>query len=334
MLQVRRGDVMLGLLPLFHAFGFSITAMMCVMEGLPVATCPDPTDIKTIGRICAEFKVSIMVSTGTFLRMWGSSRHIHPLMFSHLRAIYAGAEKIRPDVRELYRSKFKCEIFEGFGTTETTPVAAVNASDALMDDYRTVQVGNKPGTVGQPLPGTQFRIVDPDTMEELPVGEDGLILIGGTQIMKGYLKDPERTAQALVELNGHRWYKTGDKGHVDEDGYLTIVDRYSRFAKLGGEMVSLGSVDFKISECSLFDEIDHFAVAVPDGSKGEKIVLVYAGEKSEDEVKDMLKQVGLPPLMLPGAVVKVDVLPKLGSGKSDVQTGKKIAMERLGLKND
>ena len=168
-------------------------------------------------------------------------------------------------------------------------------------------------------------------MEELAVGEDGLILIGGAQIMKGYLKDPEHTAQAIAVINGKRWYKTGDKGHVDEDGYLTIVDRYSRFAKLGGEMVSLGSVDFKISECSLFDEIDHFAVAVPDGSKGEKIVLVYAGEKSEDEVKDMLKQVGLPPLMLPGAVVKVDVLPKLGSGKSDVQTGKKIAMERLGI---
>ncbi len=149
--------------------------------------------------------------------------------------------------------------------------------------------------------------------------------------MKGYLKDPDRTAQAIAVINGKRWYKTGDKGHVDEDGYLTIVDRYSRFAKLGGEMVSLGSVDFKISECALFDEIDHFAVAVPDGSKGEKIVLVYAGEKSEDEVKSLLKEVGLPPLMLPGAVVKVDELPKLGSGKSDVQTGKRIAMERLGI---
>ena len=249
--------------------------------------------------MCAQFKVSIMVATGTFLRMWGLNRAVHPLMFSHVRAIYAGAEKIREDVRQLYRTKFKIEIFEGFGCTETTPVAAVNTKDVLMDDYKTVIEGNKPGTVGE--------------------------------IMKGYLKDPERTAQAIAVINGKRWYKTGDKGHVDEDGYLTIVDRYSRFAKLGGEMVSLGSVDFKISECSLFDEIDHFAVAVPDGSKGEKIVLVYAGEKSEDEVKSLLKEVGLPPLMLPGAVVKVDELPKLGSGKSDVQTGKRIAMERLGI---
>ena len=252
-------------------------------------------------------------------------------MFEHVRGIYAGAEKIREDVRNLYRSKFKLEIFEGFGCTETTPVASVNTKDFLLDDYKTVVVGNKPGTVGVPMPGCQFRIVDPDTLEELPLGTDGLILIGGAQIMKGYLNDPERTANAIAMIDGRRWYKTGDKGHIDEDGFLTIVDRYSRFAKLGGEMVSLGAVDFKISENPLFDEIDHFAVAVPDGTKGEKIVLLYSGDKPEDEVKTMLRQIGLPALMVPGAVLKLDELPKLGSGKFDVQTGKKIAMERLGI---
>lgn len=327
-------DVFLGSLPLFHAFGFSITTMLCLVEGVPVATCPDPTDAKLVSRICAQFKVSFMVATGTFLRMWGVNRAVHPLMFSSVRRIYAGAEKIREDVRQLYRTKFKLEIFEGFGCTETTPVAAVNTKDVLMDDYKTVLVGNKPGTVGAPLPGTQFRIVDPDTMEELPIGEDGLILIGGAQIMKGYLKNPEKTAQAIAIINGRRWYKTGDKGHVDEDGYLTIVDRYSRFAKLGGEMVSLGSVDFKISETAFFEGVDHFTVAVPDGSKGEKIALLFAGDISEDEAKDRLKQVGLPPLMLPSYVLKLDDLPKLGSGKCDFQTGKKIAMEKLGIKND
>lgn len=330
-LNVSSEDVFLGLLPLFHAFGFSITTMLCMVEGIPVATCPDPTDVRMIARCCAEFKVTIMVATGTFLRMWGTSRHVHPLMFGHVRCIFAGAEKIREDVRNLYRSKFKLEIFEGFGCTETTPVASVNNCDFLLDDYKTVVVGNKPGTVGVPMPGCQFRIVDPDTLEELPLGQDGLILIGGAQIMKGYLNDPVRTEKALTMINGRRWYKTGDKGHIDEDGFITIVDRYSRFAKLGGEMVSLGAVDFKISEHAEFDEIDHFAVAVPDGSKGEKIALVYAGEKSEDEIKTMLRQIGLPPLMVPGYVVKVDMLPKLGSGKADVQTGKKIAMERLGL---
>ena len=168
-------------------------------------------------------------------------------------------------------------------------------------------------------------------MEELPLGEDGLLLVGGAQIMRGYLNDPERTEKAIAIIDGKRWYKTGDKGHVDEDGFITIVDRYSRFAKIGGEMISLGAVDFKISENADFDSINHFAVSVPDGSKGEKIVLIYAGEQSEEEVKGMLRQIGLPPLMVPGAVVKVDELPRLGSGKSDVQTGKKIAMERLGI---
>jgi acyl-[acyl-carrier-protein]-phospholipid O-acyltransferase/long-chain-fatty-acid--[acyl-carrier-protein] ligase len=252
-------------------------------------------------------------------------------MFEHVRCIFAGAEKIREDIRNLYRTKFKLEIFEGFGCTETTPVASVNTKDFLLDDYKTVVVGNKPGTVGVPMPGCQFRIVDPDTLEELPLGTDGLILIGGAQIMKGYLNDPERTENAIAMFNGRRWYKTGDKGHIDEDGFLTIVDRYSRFAKLGGEMVSLGAVDFKISESPLFEDIDHIAVPVPDGAKGEKIVLLYSGDKSEDEVKTMLRQIGLPPLMVPGAVLKLDELPKLGSGKFDVQTGKKIARERLGI---
>lgn len=330
-LNISAEDVFLGLLPLFHAFGFSITTMLCMVEGIPVATCPDPTDIRLIGRMCAEFKVTVLVATGTFLRMWGTSRHIHPLMFEHVRCIFAGAEKIREDVRNLYRTKFKLEIFEGFGCTETTPVASVNVKDFLLDDYKTVAVGNKPGTVGVPMPGCQFRVVDPNTMEELPLLEDGLILVGGAQIMRGYLNDPVRTENAIAVIDGKRWYKTGDKGHIDEDGFITIVDRYSRFAKLGGEMVSLGAVDFKISENSAFDGIDHFAVAVPDGVKGEKIVLVYAGAPSEEELKAMLRQIGLPPLMLPGAVVKVDSLPRLGSGKADVQTGKKIAMERLEL---
>lgn len=330
-LNIGAEDVFLGLLPLFHAFGFSITTMLCMVEGIPVATCPDPTDVRLIGRMCAEFKVTIMVATGTFLRIWGTSRYIHPLMFEHVRCIFAGAEKIREDVRNLYRTKFKLEIFEGFGCTETTPVASVNVRDSLMDDYRTVFVGNKPGTVGVPMPGCQFRVVDPETLRELPLGEDGLILVGGAQIMKGYLNDPERTAAALTVIGGRRWYKTGDKGHIDEDGFITIVDRYSRFAKLGGEMVSLGAVDFKISEHPEFDDVEHFAVAVPDGAKGEKIALVFAGEKSEDEVKSLLRQIGLPPLMLPSFVVKVDELPRLGSGKADVQSGKKIAIMRLGL---
>ena len=122
------------------------------------------------------------------------------------------------------------------------------AGVVIMAGFKTVMVGNKPGTVGVPLQGTQFRVVDPDTMEELPLGEDGLLLVGGAQIMKGYLKDPERTEKSIAVIDGKRWYKTGDKGHIDEDGFITIVDRYSRFAKLGGEMISLIAVEQRLHE--------------------------------------------------------------------------------------
>ena len=321
-------DVMLGILPLFHAFGFSITTMMCLVEGIPVVAYADPTDAKTIGRLCAEFKVTVMVGTGTFLRIYGTSRYVHPLMFSHLRAVWAGAEKIRDELRNLYRTKFQKEIYEGFGTTETTPVAAVNAVDTLLDDYQTVQQGNKPGTVGTPLPGTQFRVVDPDTLQELPIGEDGLILIGGAQIMKGYLKDPERTAKAIAVIDGKRWYKTGDKGHVDEDGFITIVDRYSRFAKLGGEMVSLGAVESKISESHILDDTDDFcAVAIPDEAKGERIALLYSGKLTAGDLRAKLRGIGLPPLMIPSIVLPVPAIPKLGTGKTDFTTAKNVARE-------
>lgn len=327
-------DVMLGVLPLFHAFGFSITSMMCIVEGVPVVAYPDPTDAKMIGRLCAEFKVTIMVGTGTFLRMWGTNRFVHPLMFASVRAVWAGAEKIREEVRTLYRNKFQKEIYEGFGTTETTPVAAVNTLDTLMEDFLTVQQGNKPGTVGAPLPGTQFRIVDPDTMQELPIGEDGLILIGGAQIMRGYLNDPERTAQVIVIFDGRRWYKTGDKGHVDEDGFLTIVDRYSRFAKIGGEMVSLGSIEFKISESMVLDGVDFCAVAVPDEIKGERVALLFSGEEAaEDEVREKIKSLNFPPLMQPSLFFKVEDLPKLGSGKSDFVKSKVLAVELQNQRN-
>ncbi|MDR1759736.1 MAG: AMP-binding protein [Fibrobacter sp.] len=319
-------DVMLSILPLFHAFGFSITTMMCLVEGIPLVAYPDPTDAKMIGRLCAEYKVTVLVGTGTFFRIYGTSRFVHPLMFSSLRALWAGAEKLRNEVRDLYRTKFKKEIYEGFGTTETTPVASVNTEDILLDDFQTVQPGNKPGTVGTPLPGTQFKIVDPDTLQELPIGEDGLILVGGAQIMKGYLDEPERTAQAIAVIDGKRWYKTGDKGHVDDDGFVYIVDRYSRFAKIGGEMVSLGAVELKISESGIFDESDFCAVAIPDEVKGERIVLFYTAKMEKSEVKEKIRTAGLPPLMQPSLYFQVDEIPKLGSGKSDFAGAKALAV--------
>jgi acyl-[acyl-carrier-protein]-phospholipid O-acyltransferase/long-chain-fatty-acid--[acyl-carrier-protein] ligase len=187
--------------------------------------------------------------------------------------------------------------------------------------------------VGQPLPGSQFRIVDPSTLEELPVGDEGLVLVGGSQIMKGYLDDAARTSDSVVELDGKRWYKSGDKGKIDADGFLTIVDRYSRFAKVGGEMVGLGAVEAALAGSGALSPCEFLATSLPDPAKGERIALLYAVPAGADgifpdQIKDRIRQSGMPPLLQPSVVVLVDELPRLGSGKADYAAAKKIALER------
>jgi acyl-[acyl-carrier-protein]-phospholipid O-acyltransferase/long-chain-fatty-acid--[acyl-carrier-protein] ligase len=247
-----------------------------------------------------------------------------------LRLVVAGAERLGEDVRQAFREKFNKEIYEGYGTTETTPVASVNIPDILLSYTGEVQTGNKPGSVGLPLPGARVKIVDPDTLRELPVGEAGLVLIGGTQIMQGYLADPDKTASVIVEQDGIRWYKSGDKGKLDEDGFLFILDRYSRFAKLGGEMVSLGAVEAAIARLLDNPESEVLAVALPDPGKGERVVLLLAGEISAEELRARVLKSGLSPLMQPREYLKVDAIPKLGTGKADLAGAKKLAAERVG----
>jgi len=192
-----------------------------------------------------------------------------------------------------------------------------------------VQVGNKFGTVGLALPGSAFMIVNPNSFEPLKTGEDGMILIGGTQVMKGYLGDLEKTKEVIREIDGIRWYITGDKGHLDEDGFLTIIDRYSRFAKVGGEMVSLGLIESEIGK--LLGENDQISItAIPDVKKGEKVVLLLEGEKDLELLKEEVKTLGLNPLFLPSAYYKVDVVPKLGTGKADFKGAKRLALELVG----
>lgn len=326
-LNISRGDVMLSELPLFHSFGLTVTTLLNLVEGCPIVAVADPTDVKTMARVCAEFKVTCLVATPTFLRAFTVSRYVHPLIFKHVRLIIAGAEALRPELTQAFRIKFGKEIFEGYGCTETAPVASVNSENTLMNDYTTMLVNNKPGTVGMALPGTQFLIADPDTNEPLPTGEAGMILIGGCQVMKGYLKDPERTDSVIVKIDGIRYYKTGDKGKLDSDGFLTIVDRYSRFAKLGGEMVSLGAVEKKIQDTPVLEGCDYLVTTVPDAAKGEKIVLLYQGEKEPSQVLSELRATDFPPIMLPSLAFQVEKVPKLGSGKADFTTAKKLAKE-------
>jgi acyl-[acyl-carrier-protein]-phospholipid O-acyltransferase/long-chain-fatty-acid--[acyl-carrier-protein] ligase len=321
--------VLLNNLPLFHSFGLTVTSFLPLVEGLPVVCHPDPTNAYAIGKLTAEHRATILCSTSTFLRLYNKNKKLHPLMFESLRLVVAGAEKLNSEVREDFKAKFGLDIYEGYGATETTPVASVNLPDVLKTGDWTVQQANKTGTVGLPLPGTNFKIVDPMTLEELPVGEAGLILVGGPQIMARYLKNEKKTQDVIVEKDGIRWYKTGDKGQLDDDGFLTILDRYSRFAKIGGEMISLGAVEEAVAGALDNQEIELAVVALPDAKKGEKIVLLFAGEIDPADIKQKLIENKVNPLMQPDAIIRIDAMPKLGTGKKDLTKVKDLARSLL-----
>ncbi len=327
-LDIRDEDVMVASLPLFHAFGLTVTGLLPLIEGVPAICHPDPTDVLNISKGICQHQATIFCGTSTFLRLFTKNSRIHPLMLDSLRILVAGAERLNPEIRDSFSLKFGKTIYEGYGTTETTPVATVNLPDRIgLDDWK-VQTGDKKGSVGLPLPGSSVRIVDPDTLKSLPIEEDGLILIGGTQVMQGYLNDPERTADVLVEIDGHRWYKTGDKGHLDKDGFLVIVDRYSRFAKIGGEMISLGAIEASINT-NLPEDIEILATTVPDDKKGEKVVLLYSGQIEDADLKACITNSTLNSLMMPSLLIEVEAIPKLGSGKNDVTKAKQIALEQV-----
>jgi acyl-[acyl-carrier-protein]-phospholipid O-acyltransferase/long-chain-fatty-acid--[acyl-carrier-protein] ligase len=328
-LDTQSDDVVMASLPLFHAFGLTVTGFMPLVEGMPAVCHPDPTDVVNIAKAIGNYQATVFCGTSTFLRLFTRNRRVHPLMLSSLRVVVAGAERLSPEVRDGFKLKFNKEIYEGYGTTETTPVASVNIPDRIEPSSWKVQEGSRHGTVGLPLPGSSFRIVDPETLRTLPPGEDGLILIGGTQVMLGYLDDPKKTDEVIVELDGKRWYKSGDKGRLDVDGFLTIVDRYSRFAKIGGEMISLGAIEGAIGQL-LPEEVEILSTALPDGKKGEKVALLVAGEILLEEIKGLIDAAGLNPLMRPSEIIPVEAIPKLGSGKSDFKRAKQIALEAIG----
>ncbi len=315
-------DVIMSTLPTFHAFGFAITTLMPLSEGIPIVCHADPKDVSTIASGIQKYSGTILVGTPTFLRMYTVSKKVTPESIQSLRLVVAGAEKLRSEVRDGFEAKFKMSVYEGYGTTETSPGASVN----LPDIQSPFKLRNRPGTVGKAFSGTEFRIVDPDSLDPIPTGQDGLILIGGPQIMKGYLKMPEKTAEVIELIDGYRWYRTGDKGHLDEDGFLTIVDRYSRFAKIGGEMISLTTVEEEILEVCNDKDLEIAATCLPDQRKGEKIVLLATNNLDKNQLKKLLSDAKVNPLYYPAQVLMVEEIPKLGSGKTDFGATKKIAL--------
>lgn len=329
-LNVQEDDCVLATLPLFHAFGLTVTSMMPLVEGIPLVCQPDPTDAVNIGKAAARYRATILCGTSTFLGIYVRNQKLHPLMFSSLRLVVAGAEKLSPQIKSGFEARFRVPVLEGYGCTETTPVASVNLPDYLDTQWWHLQRGQREGTVGMALPGSMFRVVDPVSLKPLPVGDSGMILLGGSQIMKGYLNEPDRTAEVIIEADGLRWYKTGDKGYLDEDGFLTIIDRYSRFAKIGGEMISLSSVERAVQSELDQPELVLAAVAVPDERKGEKIVLLVEGADSES-IQSRLRKSSIAPLCRPARVYSVDQIPLLGSGKMDLPALRQLALEQQGI---
>lgn len=327
-LNKQKNDVMMATLPLFHSFGITVTTFLPLTEGIMSIHIPDPTDSATIGKMAAKYNATILLGTSTFFRLYNKSKKINPLMFANLRIVVAGAEKLKEDVKKEFKMKFGHEIYEGYGTTEATPVVSCNMPNSLDPDFFTELIFNKPGTVGLPLPGTVIKIVDPKTLRELNIGEEGLILIGGHQIMDGYHEDIAKTSDVLIKIDGIRYYKSGDIGFLDSDGFLSITDRISRFAKIGGEMISLGGVEEKISSV-LGEEVEIICVSTEDEKKGEKIILLYKGEILPDEISIKLRSSHVPPLMLPACIFKLEEMPLLGSGKVDLKAAKNLAKTLL-----
>lgn len=320
--SITRADRFLGVIPFFHSFGFTVTLWFPLTFGCGAVYHPNPTDAKAIGELAARYRATILCSTPTFFAAY--IRRIPAQAFSSLRHAIAGAEKLRPQIAKAFKEKYGLDLLEGYGCTEMGPVVSVNIPDVEIDGFR--NVGLKPGTVGHPIPGVAAKVVDPETEESLPPGREGLLWVKGPNRMLGYLGMPEKTAEVLRDS----WYVTGDIASIDEDGFITITDRVSRFSKIGGEMVPHLKIEETIMK--LIGGGHACAVtAVPDEQKGERLVVFYTHpDISPDELWEKLNETNLPKLWLPKRenLYRVAEIPFLGSGKVDLKRLKAMAIER------
>ncbi len=321
-------DVVMGVLPFFHSFGYTVPLWAVLTLSLNGVYHYNPLDARTVGNLCEKHGATILLATPTFMRAY--VKKCDPSAFSAMRLPVLGAEKLKPGLVAEIREKLRIVPLEGYGCTELSPVVAVNVPHEMTTrDGRSVP-GNRPGSVGMPLPGTAIRAIDPETLVDLPTGGEGLILVAGPQVMAGYLDRPEATAKVVRD----GWYETGDIGYQDADGFLFITDRVSRFSKIGGEMVPHEKVEAALIEAAGADDALLAVTALPDARRGERLVVVHTAMKTPPE--DLCRQLtsrGLPNLWQPSAdaFVQVDELPVLGSGKLDLRRLRQLAEERLGV---
>jgi acyl-[acyl-carrier-protein]-phospholipid O-acyltransferase/long-chain-fatty-acid--[acyl-carrier-protein] ligase len=306
--SVSPADILLNVLPVFHSFGLTGGTILPLVLGIKLFLYPSPLHYKIIPEIARKVKPTVMFGTDSFLANY--ARTAKDGDFSSLRFVVAGAEAVKPETRRTYRDRFQASIVEGFGLTEAAPVVAVNTA-----------IHGRDGTVGRPLPAIRMKL---EPVEG--IAEGGRLWLDGPNMMMGYMT-ADRPGE-LQPLEG--WHDTGDIVSIDREGFITIRGRAKRFAKIAGEMVSLGAVEMLVQ--SLWPEERHAAVAVPDKRRGERIVLVTtADDASAEELRQFGKKAGAAELMVPNDIVKVEEIPVLGSGKTDYISARKLAIDRLGL---
>jgi acyl-[acyl-carrier-protein]-phospholipid O-acyltransferase/long-chain-fatty-acid--[acyl-carrier-protein] ligase len=313
-------DRILGILPFFHSFGFTGTLCLPALAGIGVVFHPSPLDAQAIGALVSKHAVSLLLSTPTFLNSY--TRRCPAEAFGSLRIVMAGAEKLPERVAQSFEDHFGIRPLEGYGCTECSPVVAVNTYDFRAAYFR--QIGAKRGTIGHPLPGIGVRIIDPESGETLPIDKPGLLLVQGPNVMVGYLNRPEKTAEVLRE----GWYNTGDIAALDEDGFLRITDRLSRFSKIGGEMVPHIKVEEQLQELLDADGQVLAVTAIPDEKKGERLVVIHTLQEHDlRKCLDKLAKTDLPALWKPkpDQFVRVEQLPYLGTGKLDLRRLRELA---------
>ena len=326
LLDAKKTDAILASLPFFHTFGSTVTLWYPLIEGVRIITYPNPLDATKCAALIDEYKLTFLLLTPTFLRLY--LRKAEPEQLRTLRLIITGAEKLPPELAKHFEERFHKKVFEGYGLTETAPVVSVNLPDPQpKKPGERVQPSSRSGSVGRLAPGIAAEIREPETGRKLSLFDTGMLWLRGVNIFEGYLHDQERTAEVVRE----GWLKTGDIGRFDEDGFLYIEGRLSRFSKIGGEMVPHEAIEHKIIELlglSAKEERPIAIIGVQDEAKGEAIVLLSAVEIDVAELREKLREAGVPNLWIPKHVQRVEAIPVLASGKLDLKRCQECASEK------
>lgn len=321
--DIKRNDVVMAALPFFHSFGFTATLCFPIGTGIGVVYHSNPMDALTIGKLTQKYRATIIMGTPTFMSSYVRKCTIEH--FASLRLAIVGAEKLKDSLAQAFFEKFKVLPLEGYGATELSPIVTVGFPDYFNEQTLERQLGYKAGKVGHPIPGVAVKVVDPDTGDAKGYDEEGLLLVKGANVMKGYLNDPLKTNEVIKD----GWYVTGDIAAIDSDGLLKITDRLSRFSKIGGEMVPHIKIEENIME--LIGAVDSVVAvtSVPDVKKGEKIIVLHTVDIDAGMICEGLVNRGLPNLWIPKTdqFYRVEAIPVLGTGKVDLKQLKIMAQQ-------